>query len=73
MDAGWFSQILPVEFKYADAPGSNRSMRIALQDLHLAHIWIIYPGDQTYPLDEKITVMPLEQLSPLAAQLKAGN
>jgi len=61
------------EFKHADAPGSSRSMRIALQDLGLAHIWVIYPGDQTYQLDEKITVMPLEQLARLTALLNAGT
>ncbi len=57
------------EFKYAD----SRSMRTALQDLGLAHIWVIYPGDQTYRLDEKITVMPLEQLARLTVQLNAGT
>jgi hypothetical protein len=61
------------EFKYADAPGSNRSMRIALQDLGLAHLYVIYPGDQAYPLDEKITVMPLEHLLPLAEKLNSGD
>ena len=61
------------EFRYADAPGSSRSMRIALQDLGLAHLYIIYPGEQVYPLDEKITVMPLEHLLPLAEKLNSGD
>ena len=61
------------EFKYTDAPGSSRSMRIALQDLGLAHLYIIYPGEQVYPLDEKITVMPLEHLLPLAEKLNSGD
>jgi len=53
------------EFKYVDAPGRKRSMHIALEDLGLEHLWIIYPGDQKYPLDEKITVIPLDELSNL--------
>lgn len=51
------------EFKYADAPGRKRSMRIAIQDLGLEHLWVIYPGDQKYALDRKITVLPLEEVS----------
>lgn len=61
------------EFKYADAPGSSRSMRLALQDLGLEHLWIIYPGDHFYPLDEKISAIPLEQLEQLAARLARGT
>lgn len=53
------------EFKYVDAPGRKRSMHIAIEDLGLEHLWIIYPGDQKYPLDEKITVIPLDELSNL--------
>jgi predicted AAA+ superfamily ATPase len=53
------------EFKYADAPGRKRSMHVAIEDLGLEHLWVIYPGDQKYPLDEKITAIPLEELSNL--------
>ena len=55
------------EFKYTDAPGVKRSMHIAIEDLGLEHLWIIYPGDQEYALDSKITVLPLEQI-PQAAE-----
>ncbi len=51
------------EIKYADAPGKKRSMHIALKDLGLEHLWVIYPGDQKYALDERITVIPLEEIS----------
>jgi len=48
------------EFKYADAPGANRSMRIAIEDLGLEHLWIIYPGRHEYDIDEKISVIPVD-------------
>ena len=54
------------EFKYADAPGVKRSMHIAIEDLRLAQLWVIYPGDQKYALDDRITVLPLEEVSQLA-------
>lgn len=54
------------EFKYADAPGTSKSMHIAIEDLNLEQLWIIYPGDKTYQLTEKITVLPLDQISQTA-------
>jgi len=53
------------ESKYADAPGRKRSMHVAIEDLGLEHLWVIYPGDQRYALDEKITAIPLEEISQL--------
>jgi predicted AAA+ superfamily ATPase len=54
------------EIKYADAPGRKRSMHIAIEDLGLEHLWVIYPGDQKYSLDSNITVLPLEEMSTIA-------
>ncbi len=48
-----------VEFKYADAPRLTKSMKIALKDLDLDHIWVVYPGEEVYKLDPKISVFPL--------------
>ena len=55
------------EFKYADAPGRQRSMGIALRDLNLAHLWVVYPGEQAYDLDDKISVLPIADLTRLSA------
>lgn len=52
-----------VEFKRMDAPRLTRSMRIALDDLALEHIFVIYPGSRSYPLSEQVTVVPLSQLT----------
>jgi hypothetical protein len=49
-----------VEVKYADAPGMTKSMHIALQDLKLKHLFVVYPGDQSYAIHEKVTVVPAE-------------
>ena len=58
------------EFKYADAPGSTRSMRVALQDLRLDHLWVVYPGGETYDLDERLSVVPVAEAHALAADLR---
>jgi len=48
-----------VEVKRQDAPGITRSIRIALEDLELDHMTVLYPGDQPYELAEKVTAVPL--------------
>lgn len=47
-----------VEIKYADAPGMTKSMHIALHDLKLKHLFVVYPGEQSYALHDKVTVVP---------------
>ena len=51
------------ELTYADAPARRRSMLIALEDLHLDHLWVVYPGDQSYDLDDWISVIPAADLT----------
>jgi predicted AAA+ superfamily ATPase len=51
---------LGVECKRVDAPRLSSSMRIALQDLELDRLAVIYPGDRQYPLADRVTAVPLE-------------
>lgn len=51
-----------VEFKRQDAPRLTPSMRHALDALKLDRLIVIYPGLQTYPLADRVTVMPLTAL-----------
>ena len=48
-----------VEVKYTDAPRVTPSMRSAVADLDLAHLWVIYPGDRAYALAPKTSALPL--------------
>jgi predicted AAA+ superfamily ATPase len=50
------------EFKYNDAPGRRRSMHTVIRDLDLRKLWVVYPGREEYPLDEKIVVIPLSKV-----------
>lgn len=60
------------EFKYSDAPGHTRSMSVAIQDLNLEHLWVVYPGNQEYSLEEKISVIPVSSLTMLAEKIRKG-
>jgi predicted AAA+ superfamily ATPase len=53
---------LGFEFKYADQPSTTKSMRVALEDLHLDHLYVVHPGAHRYPLDAAITAIPLPDL-----------
>ncbi|HLF90300.1 MAG TPA: DUF4143 domain-containing protein, partial [Anaerolineales bacterium] len=52
-----------LECKRVDAPRLTRSMQTALEDLQLDHLTVIYPGTKRYPLSDKITVVPLLELT----------
>lgn len=54
------------EFKCVDKPRTSKSMHIAIRDLDLEHLWVIYQGTQSYPLTDSITALPLWQVSSLA-------
>ncbi|MCG8337231.1 MAG: ATP-binding protein [Proteobacteria bacterium] len=56
-------QRIGFEFKFADAPRTTKSMHIAIENLNLVHLWIVYPGDQEYSLTDKITVIPLDKVA----------
>jgi len=58
-----------IEFKLTDAPRVTRSMRIALDDLGLRHMWVVHAGKERFPMDEKITAWPLREIPGLAVQM----
>lgn len=60
-----------VEFKFSEAPKATRSMRIAIKDLILEHLWIIHPGAHQYPIDERLSAHPLRQIPDLIPKLSA--
>ncbi len=51
-----------VECKRADAPVLTPSMRIALADLKLDALYVVYPGEKRYTLAKKVEVVPLAEL-----------
>lgn len=51
-----------IEVKRGDAPSLTPSMRIALTDLNLSHLWVVYPGATRYALHDRVTVLPFDRL-----------
>jgi predicted AAA+ superfamily ATPase len=52
-----------VECKRADTPRLTPSIRIALDDLKLKHVFVIYPGIQRFPLASQVEAVPFQALS----------
>jgi predicted AAA+ superfamily ATPase len=53
------AQRIGVEFKRADAPGVTPSMRIAMEDLKLDALYVVYPGEHRYALGPRMEAVPL--------------
>jgi hypothetical protein len=56
-------RLLGVECKRADAPKLTPSLRIALEDLGLERIAVVYPGAKRYRLGESVEAVPLKALA----------
>ena len=51
-----------IEIKYTDSPDATRSMRIAMDNLKLDHLFVVHPGSERYDLAPQIEVIPLGEL-----------
>lgn len=47
------------EFKCTDAPSMTKSLHIALRDLGLKRIFVVYPGKERYAVHKRVEVIPL--------------
>lgn len=52
-----------VECKRVDAPVLTASIKSALTDLRLDHVYVVYPGEREYPLADRVTAVPLRVLA----------
>jgi len=50
---------LGFEIKRTDAPRKSRSMEIAMRDLGLKKLIVVYPGTRSYELGDQVHAMPL--------------
>ena len=62
-----------VECKRMDAPKLTSTMRIALTDLNLARIAVVYPGQKNYTLADRVSAVPLEAVVKGMAGLFPGE
>ena len=51
-----------IEFKFSEAPEKTKSMAAAIELLTLDKLLIVYPGEKSWPIDETISVCPIDQV-----------
>lgn len=56
-------KLFGVECKRIDAPRMTPSIRIALEDLGLERVAVVYPGTKRYPIAERVEAVPLASLA----------
>jgi len=66
-------QRIGVEFKRADAPHVTASMRIAMHDLKLDALYVVYPGLHRYKLADGVEAVPLWAMLPMEAKGSDGT
>jgi len=62
-----------VEVKFSEAPSPTRSMRTAIHDLALDHLFVIYPGEHRYAAEKDITMWPVRDIPNLKAQVRGRH
>jgi hypothetical protein len=55
------------EAKWSDAPHTTKSMHVALADLGLERLYVVYPGARRYRLHEQIEALPVAELGDVLA------
>jgi predicted AAA+ superfamily ATPase len=52
---------LGIEFKYTETPRTTKSMHAAIADLNLDELIVVYPGEFSFPLGDRIHARPLAE------------
>jgi uncharacterized protein len=55
-----------IEVKFSESPALTKSIKAAKTTLGLDHLWIIYPGEHSYPIEENISVHSISAIGELA-------
>lgn len=53
------SKLYGFEFKFSDVPKLKKQTYEIMNDLGLEHLYLVYPGKEIYPIDDKITALGL--------------
>ena len=58
-----------IEVKFSEAPRVTRPMQKILRELSLAHLFVVCPTRDAYPVDSSISVWPVHRIVDLPARL----
>lgn len=52
-----------IEAKYTQSPAITSSIKSAIEELSLQHVWIVYPGKEQYALSKNVSVASIQGFS----------
>jgi predicted AAA+ superfamily ATPase len=56
-------RLFGIECKRADAPRITPSILVALEDLQIERVAVVYPGSRRFPLGDRVEAVPLASLA----------
>ena len=59
-----------IECKFSETPKITKSMNQALESLNLTRLWVVYPGENSYPLSKQISAWPMKDIVALPKQIR---
>ena len=57
------------EFKHQDVPNLTKSMHVAMEDLALHRLWVIYPGEHRYRMSDRMAAVPMKNAGEVLARI----
>jgi predicted AAA+ superfamily ATPase len=53
---------IAIEIKFSAAPAVSRGFREGMKDLECKRGYVLYPGQDSYPISKEVTVLPVSQI-----------
>jgi uncharacterized protein len=69
----WHGKRVGFEFKYSDSPDLTKSMRVAMEDLKLDQLFVVYPGGPSLKLANGVELLPIRRLTQRLEAYAAGQ
>ncbi len=69
----WGGRKYGFEFKYGDAPSMTKSMHTALHDLKLERLFVVYPGKDSYVINNRTETVAITNLRARLAMADVGG
>jgi predicted AAA+ superfamily ATPase len=66
------NQPVPIEIKYSLSPAISRGFWNAYEDLACKRGYLIYPGNEMYPLGKNMSALPLDMLDTISTHGSSG-
>jgi predicted AAA+ superfamily ATPase len=66
-------RVIAIEIKRSSAPKVEKGFYEACNDIHPTHRYVVYPGNETFPMKDHVTAIGLAQLVELLGGINSGT